>query len=155
MPPLPPACGLGALPASGWAPFPWIPAGAPRGVHRVPRMVAFFVSILQGAVLVLRQLMACSLQHSAADIGAGAWVREGSIEFAAFVAKLNNPARPPSRGFIRSSVPAFSSCVLQQLGSRRRRRLLDWGGQYLFGLLSIALRYTSSAAPIFGARDSR
>ena len=97
--------------------------------------------------------MACSLQHSAADIGAGAWVREGSIEFAAFVAKLNNPARPPSSSFIRSSVPA--SCVLQQLGSRRRRRLLNWGGQYLFGLLSIALRYTSSAAPIFGARDSR
>ena len=48
--------------------------------------------------------MVHSFQHSAADIGAGAWVREGIIEFAAFVAKPNNPTRPPSSGFF---VPAF------------------------------------------------
>ena len=76
----------------------------------VPRMVASMVHRpvfgWHSASSVL--FIACSLQHSAADIGAGAWIREGGIEFAAFVANPNNnPTHPPSSGLFRSSVPAF------------------------------------------------
>ena len=100
-----PACGLGAPPHRAGRLFPLDPGGAPRGAHWAPRMVAFLSrSFLKVLFSLVVQFMACSLQHSAADIGAGAWVREGSIEFAAFVAKPNNPPRPPSSGFF---VPAF------------------------------------------------
>ena len=48
--------------------------------------------------------MVYSFQHSAADIGAGAWVGEGITDFAAFVAEPIDPTRPPSSSLI---VPAF------------------------------------------------
>ena len=117
-----PACGLGAPPHRAGRLFPLDPGGAPRGAHWAPRMVAFLSrSFLKVLFSLVVQFMACSLQHSAADIGAGAWVREGSIEFAAFVAKPNNPTHPPSSGFIRSSVPAsrpaFSSSSAADVGA--------------------------------------
>ena len=100
-----PACGLGAPPHRAGRLFPLDPGGAPRGAHWAPRMVAFLSrSFLKVLFSLVVQFMACSLQHSAADIGAGAWVGEGITDFAAFVAEPIDPTRPPSSGFF---VPAF------------------------------------------------
>ena len=63
----------------------------------VPSMVASMVD--SHPVLVLAffvQIMVCSFQHSAADIGAGAWVGEGITDLAAFVAEPID-ARPAYR----------------------------------------------------------
>ena len=112
-----PACGLGAPPHRAGRLFPLDPGGAPRGAHWAPRMVAFLSrSFLKVLFSLVVQFMACSLQHSAADIGAGAWIREGGIEFAAFVAKPNNPTRPPSSGFF---VPAFQHFVKRSPATRQ------------------------------------
>ena len=89
----------------------------------VPSMVASMVHRpvlgLHSASCVL--FMVYSFQHSAAGLGAGAWVREGTIGFASFVAKPNNTTRPPNNGLIRSSVPAsrpaFSSNSAADVGA--------------------------------------
>ena len=159
VPPLPPACGLGALPASGWAPFPWIPAGAPRGVHWVPRMVAllsrsfhkvlfsFFVSSWFAASST-RQPISAPVH----GLGRASPTSPPSSP---------SPTIPPARPAEASFVPAFQ----HSRHAFSSNSAADVGADCSIGEGSIcsassrshsaALLFPSSAAPIFGARDSR